>query len=74
MTKRMTPYTERGISRVPCFRCDRPSVHQWQICADDNVFRGLCDECDEALNELVLRWMGFTDAFEKIKRYQGDKA
>ncbi len=52
------PYTERGISRVPCKRCGAPSFHQWQCCADDNVYRGLCIKCDVALNEWLLRWFG----------------
>lgn len=56
--RRTKPYTLNGISRVPCFRCGQPSRFQWQVCADDNTFRGLCAECDVALNALVLNWMG----------------
>ncbi len=54
MTRRRKPYTESGIRRVPCMRCGAPSETQWQICADGNVFRGLCARCDVALNDLVL--------------------
>lgn len=66
---RRTPYTVIGIRRVPCFRCGGPGKHQWQICADDNVFRVVCQKCDVALNRLVLRWMKFSDWKAKLKRY-----
>lgn len=56
MTRR-TPYTERGIVRVPCCRCGKPSCYQWTICADGNQWRGLCAECDVALNALVMRFV-----------------
>ena len=70
---RKKPYTAIGIRRLKCFRCGKQAVHQWQICSDNNVYRPLCLECDIALNELVLKWMGFTDWEGKIKRYT-DKA
>lgn len=54
---RKKPYTERGIRRVPCARCGAPSRFQWQICADGNLFRGLCAECDVAVNEMVARFV-----------------
>lgn len=49
--------TKRGITRVPCAHCGRPSVHQWQVCADGNQYRGLCWPCDVELNQIVLGWM-----------------
>lgn len=66
---RKTPYTERGISRVPCTRCGEPSVHQWQICADGNRWRGLCNKCDIKLNALVMRWMWGRTRENDIKAY-----
>ncbi len=72
MSGRRKPYLESGIGRVPCARCGRPSVHQWQICADDRLYRPICEQCDIALNALVLKWMGFPDWREKIKRYKED--
>lgn len=54
---RTKPYTETGIRRVPCARCGAPSRYQWQICADNRVFRGVCIECDVALNETAMRFM-----------------
>ena len=67
---RRTPYTATGIRRVPCFRCGKPAEHQWQACADDNLYRPLCLDCDIALNEMVLKWMDFPDWEEKIARYK----
>lgn len=70
MTKpRTKPYTARGISRVPCSRCGKPSVHQWNICADGNQFRGCCVACDVDLNRMVLRFMRIPDAAKKIAAY-----
>ena len=67
---RRIPYSEIGIKRVPCFRCGvKPSVHQWQVCADGNVFRPLCQECDIALNRLVLEWMKFPNADVLMNKY-----
>lgn len=67
---RKKPYTELGIKRLKCFRCGAPAVHQWQVCADGNVYRAICLACDIALNEMVLRFMGFKDWKAKIKRYE----
>jgi hypothetical protein len=67
---RRKPYTEKGISRVPCFRCGRPSVFQWQICADDRVYRGMCEDCDIAMNDLVLRFVRDPDREQKMKKYR----
>jgi len=55
--KRTKPYTKRGITRVPCFRCGKPSTQQWQICALDNQYLGVCAECDIGMNEVVLSFM-----------------
>jgi len=66
---RKEPYTAIGIGRIPCFRCGKPAVHQWQICADNRLFRPLCQECDDDLNELVLKWMGFDDWEDKLNNY-----
>ena len=66
---RKKPYTEIGIKRLKCFRCGKQAVHQWQICSDDNIYRPICQDCDIALNELVLKWFGFKDWKEKVSRY-----
>ena len=54
---RRKPYTEIGIKRVPCFRCGKPSVKQWQICSLNNEYKGLCWECDVGLNRIVLKFL-----------------
>lgn len=71
---RRRPYTVRGIRRLPCFRCGEPAEHQWQVCADGSLYRPLCIACDIALNELVLRWMGFPNWQEMIERYKKQEA
>ena len=67
---RKTPYTEIGIKRLRCFRCGEKAKYQWQICSDGNTYRPLCAKCDIELNELVLKFMGFSDATEKLKKYK----
>jgi hypothetical protein len=67
---RKKPYTQIGINRMKCFHCGAKAKHQWQICSDDNIYRPICSECDIALNEMVLKWMGFKDWKEKIDEYK----
>ena len=67
---RRQPYTERGISRVPCTRCGQPSVHQWQACANGRRYVGLCAECDVALNALVLRFARIPRAAALLAPYR----
>ncbi|HEX2239269.1 MAG TPA: hypothetical protein VHJ19_13300 [Gammaproteobacteria bacterium] len=59
---RRKPYTDRGIRRLPCFRCGQPARYQWQICSDNNLWRPLCALCDVELNEMVLHFMGHPHA------------
>jgi NAD-dependent SIR2 family protein deacetylase len=70
---RKKPYTEIGIRRLRCFRCrvKRPT-QQWQICADGNQYRPICNDCDFELNKLVLDFFGFEDVDEMMSKY-GDK-
>lgn len=67
---RRTPYTKAGIRRVRCARCGQGATEQWQICADDNQWRGICTGCDVALNDLVLRFVRDPDRAAKIARYR----
>lgn len=67
---RRNPYTERGIKRIPCFRCGAPSRYQWQICADKNRWRGLCLGCDFGLNAAVLRYLNDPDISRKLQEYR----
>jgi len=67
---RKVPYTEIGIRRLKCFRCNSPAKYQWQICSDGNVYHPLCPRCDVELNEMVLQFMGFEDWKEKMIIYR----
>ncbi len=69
---RNKPYTEKGISRVPCFKCGKPSVQQWQICSLHNEFKGLCNDCDVELNRAVLQFLGVPkkDVYTLIEDYR----
>ena len=66
---RRKPYTAIGISRVPCFGCGKPSVHQWQICADGNVQRGVCAQCDYGINAAVLGFLRPSGWKAKLRAY-----
>ena len=57
---RTKPYTDIEIQRIPCFRCGKPSSQQWQICALNNEYKGVCAECDIELNRIVLKFMGIS--------------
>lgn len=67
---RRKPYTEAGIRRRPCTRCGRPAHAQWQICADDRVYRTLCASCDVELNEMVVRWVWGDAREDDLRRYR----
>lgn len=70
---RREPYTEAGIRRLPCYRCGQRAQFQWSICADGNLQRPLCLDCDVALNRLVLAWAGDPEAEAKADRYEAEK-
>lgn len=67
---RVRPYTDAGIRRIPCYRCGRKARFQWQVCSDGRLFRPLCTDCDIALNELVLSWMGCPEMAAKMAAYR----
>ena len=67
---RSRPYTAKGISRVPCAKCGQPSAYQWQICALDNLWHGLCALCDVELNELMLNFVGHPEATTRARAYR----
>ena len=70
--RREKPYTEIGIKRLTCHRkgCDNKATRQWQICSDGNTYRPICDECDIALNKLVLEFMGFDAKEDMLEEYR----
>lgn len=68
---RKTPYTMNGIRRLKCYRCKvNKATQQWNICADGNVYRAICTECDIALNKMVLEWIGDPNAGMKMYIYR----
>lgn len=73
---RRQPYSTIGIARLPCARagCTRPAYATWSACADGNLQRPLCPECDVALNVMVLRWFGDPEADTKLAHYQAHVA
>lgn len=66
------PYSSDGIARLMCSRagCDRKAYATWGACADDNVQRPLCAECDVEVNRIVLDWMGDPAAAAKMAVYE----
>ncbi len=71
--RRRTPYTEAGIRRMRCARCGKPARYQWNICADNNYYRPLCEVCDVQLNALVLAWVGHPDGHALLRQYALEK-
>lgn len=67
---RKTPYTEIGISRVPCLRCGAPAAEQFNICALDGRFVPVCVECDVLLNALVLDFLDAPKKDERLRLYR----
>lgn len=67
-------YTNVDMARLQllCSRagCSRVALFTWSGCADDNVQRPLCPECDVELNDRVLEWWGDPDRMEKIRAYR----
>lgn len=71
-SSRRKPYTERGISRVPCVKCGAPSEAQWRICATD-MWTAVCRSCDEKINFQVANWaFGPARALELVRAYRGN--
>lgn len=69
--KRTSPYTERGIARVPCVKCGQPSRFQWRICATGS-WHAVCRDHDVDINRQIAMWAfgakdgaAIADAYEK---------
>jgi hypothetical protein len=69
---RKRPYTEVGVRRLPCAfaGCPNRAEHQWQVCADGNLFRPVCLEHDYELNRVALEAMGGPDVPAKLRAYR----
>lgn len=71
---RREPYTEIGIRRLDCARCgEHRATSQWNCCANGNRWVALCTECDVALNELTLEWLGHPGAQNLMQEYKRKK-
>jgi transcription elongation factor Elf1 len=53
---RKKPYTETGIKRLRCIGCGERAFSTWSVCADNNVQRPVCKQCDVKLNALALEF------------------
>jgi len=71
--RRVAPYTETGILRLPCIRCGEQAEVQWQICSDGNNYRPLCLECDIKLQLVVLKFMKHPAAVQLANEYRDRK-
>lgn len=69
--ERRKPYTKIGVRRLRCYRrgCENRAEHQWQICADGNIYRPICAPCDVELNGIVLAFMGIPGSTLKLMAY-----
>lgn len=72
MRGRKKPYSEAGIKRIPCAHCGAASTSQWQICANDNRYMGVCTKCDIKINAMVSRFMNLPEAL--IASYKKSKS
>lgn len=64
------PYDWDSISEIKCARCGRPARFQWNICSNDGRYLGICEDCDLAVNKLLLRWFRFPNWKELFDRYR----
>jgi hypothetical protein len=67
---RRQPYTAEGIKRLPCVRCGNPAHATWTVCADGNLHRPICLECDIAINEMVLAFVRLPGWRKKAANYR----
>lgn len=53
------PRTVKQMARLRCYRCrHKPAVHQWNGCSNGNRYVALCLDCDWAVNEMFLAFLG----------------
>lgn len=70
MSGRKKPYTVVGLARLKCVRCGAKATQQWSACADNNIVRPICTECDIDLNQLALEFMGDPHVGTKMALYR----
>jgi len=68
---RRKPYTAIGIRRMKCSvaGCENRAEHQWNCCANGNLWMPLCLDHDIELNAKTLEWMGHPNATELSRDY-----
>ena len=54
---------------MPCLRCGKPSIYQWQICSLGK-WVGICAKCDIELNKTVLKFMRVKNWTEIMGKYK----
>ncbi len=69
-TGSVTQYPEEEISKIPCSKCGKPSSQQWEICCNNNMYLGVCTECDYKLNVLIAEFMNLPNRDELLKEYK----
>ncbi len=66
---RLKPYTDAGLRRLRCVRCDKPATEQWEVrscrAGVNWGYLPLCDQCDAKLNRKVLAF------FDRMPRRVG---
>jgi hypothetical protein len=64
-------YLNDEIGQYLCSRagCNRQAHASWGGCADNNIARPLCAECDVLLNYLALLWWGDPETPAKMAQY-----
>lgn len=74
--KRRGIYTRGELADRLCSRagCGRRAHATWAGCADSNVLRPLCAECDIELNRLAQQWWGDPAWEQVIVRYANEVA
>lgn len=67
-------YSKEEIKEELCSRagCGRQAHATWAGCADGNVMRPLCPECDVELNKMAMEWWGDPDWESKIVAYANE--
>lgn len=69
---RRRPYPEAKLYTMKCHCCATPARFQWNACADGNVWRPLCPECDVKINVEVMKVLDPVNWRKRIRAYCKD--
>lgn len=68
------PRTNEQMAKMHCQKCGaKPAVHQWSSCANGNRHVAVCLDCDWAVNELLLAFMGIKQRAQLMAAYRRRK-